>query len=110
MPGVIIGAVQLMYLSHADHDKVRQQVQNLKLNHYIFYPSKESLDYIKSLPKTVYSMQMFEEGEYSLLKYLGSHFIPFNEYKLIFEHIHKYLDKHYPQYKVTDLSLTISRI
>jgi hypothetical protein len=96
-----------MYLDLADHDAIRQKVSELKLNHYITYPSKEALEYIKSLPKTVFSMQMYEEDEYRLLKYLGFYTMETKNYKAVHDFILKYISKSYPQYEVKLTNLEI---
>ena len=92
-----------MYLDLADHNQLNKELADLNLNDYIKTPGKNVLDYIKSLPKVVYTMHMYEEEEFNLLQRLGFHFAKSVEYRHIFDHIISFLKSKYPKYEVNNL-------
>ena len=102
-PLIPLMATYLMFLDLADHEKVKQQMTDLKLKHYVLTPGKEVLEYIKSLPKVLYTMHMYEEDEFTLLKHLGFHFAKSIEYKHIHDHILNYITEKFPKYEVSYL-------
>jgi hypothetical protein len=99
-PLIPMMAVYLMFLDLADHNKLNKELKSLKLDHYIYNLTKEASEYVKSLPKVVYTMHMYENEEFELLRYYAFHFQNAVEYKIIHDHIVKYIHEHYPQYEV----------
>jgi hypothetical protein len=99
-PLIPMVAAYMMYLDLADHNKLNKELKDNKLSHYVYIPAKEALEYVKSLPKVVYTMHMYEEEEFELLKYYAFHFVQSVEYRKIHDHVLKYIHDTYPQYEV----------
>jgi hypothetical protein len=99
-PLVPIMAAYLMYLDLADHNSLKEQLGKLKLKHYIMDEPKEAIEYVHSLPKTLYTMHMYDDPEYTLLKNFGFHVEKTEEYKMILAHIIEFLKKRYPEFTV----------
>jgi hypothetical protein len=99
-PLVPLMASYLMFLDMADHSNLKEQLRDLNLTHYITEISQEALEYVKSLPKVLYTMHMYEEDEYVLLRNFDFYYENAMEYKLIFDHVVKYINEKYPRYKV----------
>lgn len=93
-------AIYLMYL----HDDLKDHIKELAIKHniteYIMDPPEGIIEYSRSLPNTLYTLQMYDEEEYFIAKNVGFDDLETYEYKQIHDFLHVYIHNTFPKYAV----------
>ena len=80
-------ASYLCFLDYKNKEEIFNVVRKNKKEYYLINIQKEQLDYLKSLPTEIYTHEMYEKAELSLLKKLNVEI----EGKFDQKHFHDYL-------------------
>jgi hypothetical protein len=64
-------AYHLMLIHYENRTQILDEVKQLGKTYYITEPTKEVIEYIESLPKTLYTSHMYDEEEFRLFFMLG---------------------------------------
>lgn len=57
----------LLFIDYDDREKIIQQAIIMNKKHYNIHPTKEQIEYLKSLPTVTYSKEMYDKEEFELL-------------------------------------------
>lgn len=68
---VYLMAFQLMFYSSKNKSEIIKSVKDLKKDFYAVNTTPEAESYLESLPKAIYTMQLYEEEDLLLMKKMG---------------------------------------
>ncbi len=90
----------LMFLSYNNRTAVFEYVDSINKKHYHIDIPKEVDDYIKNLPKVIYTVTEYEQPEIQLLEGQGYPVIPEYQFEETLSYVVSYITKHYPKHAV----------
>jgi hypothetical protein len=99
-PTNILFAFYLMFLNYNKKEEIFEKLQKEKMSYYIIEQKHHAHEYLKTFPEYIYGIYMYGEEEKLLLQKLQ---IPFEKVELndVLDHTIKYIERKYPQFKVT---------
>lgn len=73
--------IYLIYLEYKKKDKVLEEAIKQNKPYYNIHPTNEQLEYLESLPKVIYTKEMYDATEYKLFEYSGNMLEVINDIK-----------------------------
>jgi len=90
----------LMFLSYEDRTAVFNYVDSINKNYYHINVTKEVDEYLKQLPKVIYTITEFEEPEKKLLELQGYPIFPEYQFEETLSYVISYIMKHHKKHSV----------
>jgi hypothetical protein len=82
-----------MLLNYENRTQIYDAVVKLQKGYYNVHPSNDVFEYIDSLPKTLFSWQMYDDEEFKLLEMLGYRIDELTLTKKSFDYVLSQLEK-----------------
>ena len=96
-----------MFLSYNNRTAVFNYVDSINKNYYHIDIPKEVDDYLKNLPKVIYTITEFDKTERLILEWQGYPMIPEYSFEETLTHVISYIKKHYKKHSVNQNKLNL---